>query len=67
MREKRIGRRYSERTEKWGADILPVIEDIKANGATSLREIAAVLNERGIPSARGGTWSAVQVMRVLAT
>jgi DNA invertase Pin-like site-specific DNA recombinase len=56
-----------ERAEKWSADILPVIEDIKANGATSLREIAAVLNERGIPSARGGTWSAVQVMRVLAS
>jgi hypothetical protein len=36
------------------------------DGATSLRAIAAGLNERGIPTARGtGTWSATQVMRLL--
>jgi hypothetical protein len=38
-----------------------VIESIKEEGATSLRQIAAVLNERGITAARGGEWSAVQV------
>ena len=27
--------------------------------------MAAGLNSRGIPTARGGTWSAVQVKRVL--
>jgi len=47
------------------ADLVPVIEAIKAEGATSLREIAAVLNERKIPTARGGEWSAVQVQRVI--
>jgi hypothetical protein len=40
-------------------------EDIKATGASSLREIAAGLNSRGIPTARGGRRSAVQVSRVL--
>jgi hypothetical protein len=30
-----------------------------------LRAIAAGLNERGIPAARGGKWSAVQVSRLL--
>jgi Recombinase len=32
---------------------------------TSLQVIAAGLNDRGIETARGGEWSAVQVQRVL--
>lgn len=47
-------------------DLLPVFEDIKASGAVSLGAIAAELNARGIPTARGGQWSPVQVRRVLA-
>jgi DNA invertase Pin-like site-specific DNA recombinase len=48
------------------ADIGPTIRKLQADGATSLRAIAAGLNEQGIPTARGqGEWSAVQVMRVL--
>lgn len=48
-------------------DLAPVIAELQAAGATSLRAIAAGLNERKIPTARGtGEWSAVQVMRVLA-
>ena len=48
------------------AELAPVIADTRASGAVSLREIAAELNGRGIPAARGGAWSAVQVRRVLA-
>jgi DNA invertase Pin-like site-specific DNA recombinase len=55
----------SESAQKRAADILPVIEMIKEEGHTSLREIAAALNERGFTTARGGEWSSVQVMRVL--
>jgi hypothetical protein len=48
------------------ADIAPVIAELRAAGATSLRAIAAGLNEKGIPTSRGsGEWSAVQVARVL--
>lgn len=47
-------------------DLLPVIADIRAAGARSLRQIADVLNERGIPTAKGGRWSAVQVSRIEA-
>jgi DNA invertase Pin-like site-specific DNA recombinase len=47
-------------------DLLPVIADIRAAGAKSLRQIADALNERGIPTAKGGRWSAVQVSRVEA-
>ncbi|UDL96711.1 recombinase family protein [Lichenihabitans sp. PAMC28606] len=32
----------------------------------SLRQIAAAINAKGILTARGGTWSAVQVQRVIA-
>jgi DNA invertase Pin-like site-specific DNA recombinase len=45
--------------------VLPVIRELQASGATSLREIAAGLNEQGIEAPRGGEWSAVQVKRVL--
>jgi DNA invertase Pin-like site-specific DNA recombinase len=46
-------------------DLTPLIDAIRAEGATTLREIAASLNERKIPTARGGEWSAVQVQRLL--
>jgi hypothetical protein len=39
--------------------------DVQACGASSLREIAGGLNARGIPTARGGEWSAMQVKRLL--
>jgi DNA invertase Pin-like site-specific DNA recombinase len=51
---------------KRASDLLPMIEAIRTEGAASLRQIAGVLNERGIPTARGGEWSAVQVARVLS-
>ena len=48
------------------ADIAPVIKELQAGGAQSLRAIAAGLNARGIETARGaGEWTAVQVQRVL--
>ncbi|MCW2237468.1 recombinase family protein [Azospirillum canadense] len=47
------------------SDLSPVIADIQAAGHATLRAIAAELNSRGIPTARGGEWSAVQVQRVM--
>ena len=44
----------------------PTIRDLQAAGAKTLRAIAAGLNAKGIPTARGdGEWTAVQVSRVL--
>jgi hypothetical protein len=40
-------------------------KDIQASGATTLRAIADGLDDRSIPAARGGSWSATQVMRLL--
>ena len=49
------------------AYVSPVIAELQAAGATSLRAIAAGLNDRGILTTRGiGDWSATQVLRVLA-
>jgi DNA invertase Pin-like site-specific DNA recombinase len=42
-----------------------LIKEVQASGATSLRAIAEGLNQRQIPTAKGGRWSATQVMRVL--
>ena len=56
-----------ERAEKHAADLSSTIAEIQSAGAVSLRAIAAALNDRSIPTARGaGRWSAVQVSRVLA-
>jgi DNA invertase Pin-like site-specific DNA recombinase len=55
----------SENARNRAADLLPVIDAIKAAGAASLRQIADGLNERGITTPRDGQWSAVQVARVL--
>ena len=46
-------------------DLAPTIQELQATGCESLRAIAAGLEERGIPAARGGKWSAVQVSRLL--
>jgi hypothetical protein len=48
------------------ADLAPVIGELRASGATSLRAISDGLNARGIPAARGGKWSAVQVDRAIS-
>jgi len=52
--------------DTFAANVLPVIEAIRAAGAGSHRAIASELNARRIETARGGAWSAVQVGRIVA-
>ena len=54
-----------ERARDRAADLMPTIKELQAAGCESLRAIAAALDERGIPTARGGKWSSVQVGRLL--
>ena len=54
-----------DRARTRAADLMPTIKELQADGCESLRDIAAGLEERGIPAARGGRWSAVQVSRLL--
>jgi DNA invertase Pin-like site-specific DNA recombinase len=56
---------HREKAQQGGAKVLPIIEQLQASGVTSLRAIAAGLNEQGIEAPRGGEWTATQVMRVL--
>jgi DNA invertase Pin-like site-specific DNA recombinase len=46
-------------------DLAPTVKELQAVGCQSLRALAAALNGRGIPAARGGKWSAVQIARLL--
>jgi DNA invertase Pin-like site-specific DNA recombinase len=55
----------SIKAAKSRGEILPLLQKIKAAGATTLRQIAAELNARGETTQRGGQWSAVQIQRIL--
>ena len=44
----------------------PLIDDIRRQGAISLREIAAQLTARGVCTARGGEWSTSAIRNILA-
>jgi hypothetical protein len=44
---------------------MPMIREAQAAGAKSLRQIAVVLNGRGIATARGGKWEAQTVANIL--
>src|SRR3954469_24176633 len=42
--------------DKFAANVLPIIREAQKAGATTLRDIAAALNARGVATARGGQW-----------
>jgi DNA invertase Pin-like site-specific DNA recombinase len=53
------------KADNLASDLAPIIAELKADGAVSLRQIAAGLNAKGIRTARGDAWSPVQVQRVI--
>ena len=61
-----IDRRTHQSADDFPAGILPVIAEIQATRATTLRAIADALNRRGFKTPRGGEWSAMSVKNVLA-
>jgi len=50
---------------RFAANVRPIIDEIMRAGATSHNAIAAKLNERNVKTARGGTWTHVQVGAIL--
>ena len=54
-----------ESADRYAANVLPVIRDIQRSGIRSLRGVARALAARGIPTARGGAWTPVQVSAIL--
>lgn len=54
-----------ERAGKFATEILPTIENIRAEGTTSYNAIAMELNRRGVKTARNHLWAAMTVRRVV--
>jgi DNA invertase Pin-like site-specific DNA recombinase len=62
---KRAGESNRKAADQFAANVLPVIQQIRASGIQSLRGVARALTARGIKTARDGEWSAVQVADIL--
>ena len=57
--------RLKAEADAHAAVVMPAIREARAAGAKSLRQIAAAMIGRGIPTARGGRWEAATVRNVL--
>lgn len=55
----------ASQAQQFAENIHPLIQQVRAAGVKTLREIAGALNARGIKTARGGEWSAAQVKFIL--
>jgi DNA invertase Pin-like site-specific DNA recombinase len=52
--------------DAFAANVLPIVRQIKAAGVTTHRGIAQALNDRGVRTARGGSWHDSTVRNLLA-
>jgi DNA invertase Pin-like site-specific DNA recombinase len=59
----RASRSFSAR--QFARNTLPLVEQIRASGVSTMSGIAQALNARGIHTPRGGQWQAAQVKRVM--
>ena len=68
MLEKGSLRLDNPRLRAGAADLLPLVEQARRAGAVTLRELAAALTARGVPTPAGGgrAWHPQQVRRLLA-
>lgn len=57
--------RHKAGADTFAALVTPAVQEAKAAGATTLRQLADALNNRGIATARGGRWEAQTVANVL--
>jgi len=51
--------------DRFAKNVAPIIREIQLTGVASHRGIARSLNARGVATARGGVWTAVQVSSIL--
>jgi DNA invertase Pin-like site-specific DNA recombinase len=51
--------------DRFAKNVAPIIREIRSSGVASHRGIARSLNARGVATARGGRWTAVQVNAIL--
>jgi len=52
--------------DEFAAGLLPIVNAIRATGATTLDAITRALTDRGVRSARGATWHVSSVSNLLA-
>jgi len=56
---------HSEKSKRWNTKLLKVVNQAKANGCATLKEIAQYLNELEIRTRKGKDWTPSAVRRVL--
>jgi hypothetical protein len=49
----------------FAANVLPIIESLRASGVRALRGLALALNDRGVRTARGGRWHVSNVKNLV--
>jgi hypothetical protein len=51
--------------DEFARSLRPMIESLRANCVTKLRDIAATLNQRGIRTVRGASWHVSNVKNLI--
>lgn len=64
VRERAVASIKAE-ADRFAENVAPIVREIRSSGVASHRGIARVLNARGVATARGGEWTAVQVGAIL--
>jgi hypothetical protein len=54
------------KADRHASELRPVVDELRAEGITTLVGIAAALNERGMQTPRGAKWHASSVRNLLA-
>jgi hypothetical protein len=71
LRGKQVGNKQAVAVVKANAqhraaNLRAIVDDLRSQGFTSVRTIAAQLNERGILTPRGGAWHPTSTSRLLS-
>ena len=71
LRGKQVGNKEAVaaikfRAQEHATNLRSIVDDVRAQGITSIRKIAEELNQRGILAPRGGEWQPTTVVRLLA-
>jgi len=71
LKGKQVGNRQAvaavkANAERRAANLRAIVDDLRSQGFTSVRVIAAQLNERGILTARGGSWHPTSAARLVS-
>ena len=71
LRGKQVGNKEAVaaiklKAQEHATNLRSILDDVRAQGITSIRKIAEELNQRGILAPRGGEWQPTTVVRLLA-